>query len=67
MCTSLCCKLELRNTFDSSPPFDDEEILRVDARVRLFVVQNNRKHHAVSYCLHAAVFERNRTLGQSLR
>jgi hypothetical protein len=50
----VCCKLELRNTFDSSPPFDDDEICVWHARVRLFVVENYRKHHVVSYCLYAA-------------
>jgi hypothetical protein len=54
MCTSFRCKLELRNTFDSSPPFDDDEICVWDARVRLFVIENNRKHHVESYCLYAA-------------
>ena len=67
MCTSFRCKLELRNTFDSSPPFDDDEICVWHARVRLFVDENYCKHHVVSYCLYAAVYERNRTLRRSLR
>jgi hypothetical protein len=56
MCTLLCCKLELRNTFDSSPPFDDDEICVWHVRVRLPVIKIYRKHHVESYCMYAAVF-----------